>query len=207
VTDARLQWARADRRKALWRWRVPLGIALLCVVLSLGGDTLRELARYERNELLEGEIWRLVSGHLVHLGTGHTILNLSALGILVWLFDEVLDNVDWAFVMLASALGIDVGLYWFASEVDWYVGLSGVLHGVMIAGSLKLLAARAPIGLLLLVLTLGKLAWEQWGGPVPFSELTSGGPVVIEAHLFGALGGVAGLALSMLVRRARRPPL
>jgi rhomboid family GlyGly-CTERM serine protease len=143
----------------------------------------------------------------VHLGTGHTILNVSALGILVWLFDEVLDNTDWAVVMVTSALSIDAGLYWFASDVVWYVGLSGVLHGVMIAGSLKLLAARAPIGLLLLLVTLGKIAWEQWGGPVPYSELTSGGPVVVEAHLFGAVGGAAGLALLMLVRRALRPPL
>jgi rhomboid family GlyGly-CTERM serine protease len=191
----------------MWRWQVPLGIALLCVALSLGGDTLRELARYERSEVLAGGIWRLLTAHLVHLGTGHTILNVSALGILVWLFDEVLDNTDWAVVMVTSALSIDAGLYWFASDVVWYVGLSGVLHGVMIAGSLKLLAARAPIGLLLLLVTLGKIAWEQWGGPVPYSELTSGGPVVVEAHLFGAVGGAAGLALLMLVRRALRPPL
>jgi len=207
VTDAPLPSAPAHRQRALWRWQVPLGVALLSVVLSLGGDTLRELARYERGELLAGDIWRLVTAHLVHLGMGHTILNVGALGILVWLFDEILDNAEWAVVMLASALSIDAGLYWFASDVDWYVGLSGVLHGVMIAGSLKLLAARAPIGMLLLLLTLGKLAWEQWGGPVPYSELTAGGPVVVEAHLFGAIGGVAGLALLMLVRRALRPSL
>jgi rhomboid family GlyGly-CTERM serine protease len=181
---------------------------VLCIVLSLGGDTLRELARYERSALAGAEIWRLLTAHLVHLGIGHTLLNVGALAILVWLFDEALDNVEWAAVMLVSALAIDVGLYAFASHVVWYVGLSGVLHGVMIAGGLKLLAARAPLGLLLLTLTLGKLSWEQWGGTaIPYSELTSGGHVVIEAHLYGAIGGAVALAGLVAVRRARRAPL
>lgn len=188
-------------------WQVPLTIALLCVALSVDGDSLRELLRYERAGLEAGEFWRLLSGHLVHLGTGHLVLNLAALGVLGLLLDGALDRLEWAFAGLVSAFTIDVGLYWLSGEVQWYVGLSGVLHGFMTAGSLKLLAARAPTGLILLSITIGKLLWEQFGGPLPYSELTSGGPVIVDAHLYGALGGTAGMLAARFVRPRRAAPL
>ena len=47
-------------------------------------------------------------------------------------------------------------------------------------------------GFILLLLLVAKISWEQFSGPVPGSELTSGGPVVVDAHLYGALGGVLG---------------
>jgi len=189
------------RHRALRRWPVPLAVALVCAALALGGDTLRELLRYERLAIEQGELWRLVGAHFVHLGAGHTVLNLAALAVLAFLFDEALDSLDWTAAVLASALAINAGLYWHASGVAWYVGLSGVLHGVMVAGGIRLSAARAPIGPVLLVLTAAKLAWERWGGPLPGSELASGGPVITEAHLYGAVGGGAALALLALVRR------
>jgi len=195
------------RSALLRRWAVPLGIALLCIALSLGGDIARELGRYERVALAEGEVWRLVAAHLVHLGAGHVALNLAALGILVLLFDGVLDGTAWAASAGASALAIDAGLYWLAPDVDWYVGLSGVLHGIVAAGSIGLIAARAPSGYALLLLVTAKLAWEQWAGPLPHSELMSGGPVVVAAHLYGAAGGAVAFVLLAMVRRHRSPPV
>jgi rhomboid family GlyGly-CTERM serine protease len=180
---------------------------LLCVAVSFGGDGLRESLRYERAGLEAGEFWRLLSGQLVHLGTGHLVLNLAALGVLGLLFEDALDRLEWALASLVSAFAIDVGLYWFSGEVQWYVGLSGVLHGLMAAGSLKLLAARASSGLILLSITIGKLLWEQFGGPLPYSELTSGGPVIVDAHLYGALGGAAGMLAARIIRPRRGAPL
>jgi hypothetical protein len=49
---------------------------------------------------------------------------------------------------------------------------------------------------------LGKLAWEQFSGPLPGSEGTAGGPVIVDSHLFGALGG----ALTALTLRIRVRP-
>jgi len=207
VNDAPVSPVAKDRLAALQSCQVPLAIALVCIALSLGGDVLQELARYERAGLVRGELWRLVGAHLVHLGWGHVALNIAALGVLAWLFEAVLDRLDWLAVVLASALGIDVGLYWLASDVEWYVGMSGVLHGIMAAGSVKLLVSRAPSGLLLLLLTTAKLSWEQWGGPLPYSEATSGGPVITEAHLYGAVSGIVGLFAAWIVRRRRFPPL
>jgi rhomboid family GlyGly-CTERM serine protease len=137
------------------------------------------------------------------LSAGHTALNVIALAIVALLFDSVLDSVDWIVATSMSALAIDLGLYAASPEVAWYVGLSGALHGIMVAGALVLAIARSPFGAILLLVVVAKIAWEHFAGPLPFSELTSGGPVVTDAHLYGAMGGaVAGAAL-YLIRGSR----
>ena len=53
------------------------------------------------------------------------------------------------------------------------------------------------IAIPVLLLGIGsKLIWEQLAGPIPFSESTSGGPVLVEAHLYGTIGGL----LTQLIR-------
>jgi rhomboid family GlyGly-CTERM serine protease len=181
----------------------PLGIAVLCIILSLGGDAARELLRYERMALADLELWRLISAHLVHLSFGHTVLNVTALAIIALLLDSVLDSLDWIVAASAAALAIDLGLYWLAPQVSWYVGLSGVLHGILATGALVLAAARDRFGVIILVIIAAKIAWEQWAGPLPFSELTSGGTVVTEAHLYGALGGAVAFGALRWIRGSR----
>ncbi len=42
----------------------------------------------------------------------------------------------------------------------------------------------------LLIIVIGKLVWEAYMGPLPGSEFVAGGPIVVEAHLYGAFGGI-----------------
>jgi rhomboid family GlyGly-CTERM serine protease len=180
-----------------------LALLLVCLLLAAGGDELRELARYERAAIESGEYWRLVSGHLVHLGWGHLWPNLVALLIIGALFDGVLRNADWWRVSVASAAAIDLGLYLFEPGVAWYVGLSGVLHGVVAAGALALCIERQALGFVLAIGLCAKLSFEQLVGPVPFTAESVGGPVVVAAHLYGASGGLLVEALAHVVRRGR----
>ena len=78
----------------------------------------------------------------------------------------------------------------------WYVGLSGVLHGLLVAGAMQGFRTLPSESAIILALVTGKLAWEQLSGPLPGSESVSGGDVVVNAHLFGAIGGaIAGVML------------
>jgi rhomboid family GlyGly-CTERM serine protease len=190
-------------RTRLARAAAPLAIAVVCIVMSLGADGARELFRYDRSALVDFELWRLATAHLVHLSIGHTALNVTALAIIALLFEAALDSFDWIVAVLLSALAIDVGLYVFSPEVAWYVGLSGALHGIMVAGALALVRARSRLGAILLVLVVAKIMWEHWAGPLPFSELTSGGRVVTEAHLYGAVGGAVAYAVLYAIRGSR----
>jgi rhomboid family GlyGly-CTERM serine protease len=178
-------------------------VAACCLALALGGDEARAWGRYERGALESGEYWRLLTGHLVHLGWGHLWPNLAALVLIGALFDDVLAAPDWLLAAIAAAAAIDVGLYVVDTNVQWYVGLSGVLHGLVAAGAFVLLMRRSGLGALLAIGLSAKLVFEQTFGPVPFTESAAGGPVVVAAHVYGAAGGFVGALGSFAVRRRR----
>jgi rhomboid family GlyGly-CTERM serine protease len=188
------------RLRGGWAIFVILGA---CAVLAAGGDELREVGRYERHAVESGEYWRLLTAHLVHLGWGHLWPNLAALAVVGALFADVFRNADWWRASIASAAAIDAGLYLLDPAVLWYVGLSGVLHGLVAAGAFALLLRREVVGLVLAMGLGAKLLFEQLVGPVPFTAESVGGPVVVAAHLYGAAGGLAAEVAAHIVRRRR----
>jgi rhomboid family GlyGly-CTERM serine protease len=183
---------------------VIVALLAVCLVLGAGGDPVRDLGRWERHAIETGEYWRLVSGHLVHLGLGHLWPNLAALAIIGLLFEGVFRNSDWARIGAVSAAAIDLGLYVLNPDVSWYVGLSGVLHGCVAAGALALIMRRERLGVVLAVGVAAKLVFEQIVGPVPFTAASVGGPVVVAAHLYGVVGALLAEGAAQLVRRGSR---
>ena len=183
-------------------WYAALLIAIVAVLLQLGGDASRELLAYDREALAAGELWRLLSGHFVHLGWSHLLLNLAGLSLVMWLVGYAFDVLHWALITALSIAAIDAGLWLLDVQLDWYVGLSGLLHGLLAAGLFVGLARRDREALILAVFVLAKLGWEQLVGPLPGSESTSGGAVIVNAHLYGAAGGALG---AVLCRRSARP--
>ena len=69
---------------------------------SLLPNAIRELLRFDRGGIAAGELWRLLTGHFVHLGVSHTLLNLAGL-LLVWvLVGAACTWRQWLLVMAAS---------------------------------------------------------------------------------------------------------
>ena len=184
-------------------WQVPFVVALACVVAAAWGDAARELLRYDRPAIVDAEYWRLLSGHFVHLGVPHLALNLAGL-VLVWLLVGRLYNTrQWILAAAISILAMALG-FWFLDEaLRWYVGLSGLLHGLLLAGAIRGLRALPGECVVICAMVFAKLAYEQVAGPLPGSESAAGGAVVVNAHLYGAIGGV--LAAGVLWRSARTP--
>jgi rhomboid family GlyGly-CTERM serine protease len=187
---------------ALWGWLVPAAIALLAAGLELGGERWRLALRYDRGALEAGELWRLAGAHLVHLGPSHMLMNVAALAVLAYVFADVLRPRDWVVSALASALVIDFGLFVFHPQVVWYVGLSGMLHGFWAAGCIRALELGRREALPLLALIVLKLGYEMLIGPVPLTGEIAAGPVVTQAHAWGALGGAL-WPLGLLATRYR----
>jgi rhomboid family GlyGly-CTERM serine protease len=175
--------------------------------LQVFSTLLEPLLMYRRAAIADGQWWRLVTGNLVHLGFGHLVLNLAGLGVLWLLVGELLPGVLFLISLAVGALGVGLGLFLLSPAVVWYVGLSGALHTLWAAGGTEMLRRREPIALPVLGLLAGKLAWEHWRGALPSSEALAGGPVVTQAHLYGALAGIclgAALAGIAALRSARR---
>src|SRR5690606_32186414 len=126
--------AWGNTRMLLRVWPL-LALALVSAVLSFMGGPSSPALRYERDFLLE-QPWRLLSGHLVHLGTSHLLLNLAGLLMIAWVFAPGLAALQWLWLLLGSLVVIDAGFWLLEPQLAWYVGLSGVLHGLLLGAAL-----------------------------------------------------------------------
>ncbi len=186
-------------KDAAWKmWLIPAIFIAVSVVIMLAGEPGKELFRYDRVWVGQGEAWRLLSGHFAHLSWSHLALNGTGL-ILVWyLVGEAYETWTWVLIILLTLATIDAAFWFLNPELYWYVGMSGLLHGILVAGIItRLRRPDLDTGILILLL-VAKIGYEQLSGPVPGSEITSGGPVVVDAHLYGALGGILGALFAKL---------
>lgn len=148
----------------------------------------------DRDAVLGGQLWRLWSGHWVHLGLRHAAINLCALALLALIAAHMRQLRPLLYTSLLMMPLMATLLLVAAPDLQWYAGLSGLLHGWAAWLFLRHGGRVAAVGAALLA---GKLAWEQLA---PAADAAF--PVIHAAHLVGAIVGAA-LALSG-ARRARR---
>jgi rhomboid family GlyGly-CTERM serine protease len=170
------------------RYAVLAALAGALLLPCLGGQGALEWLGYERGALERGQLWRLVTAHLVHLDVWHALLNSAGLALMWVLFARDYRPRQWCLIVLGAMAAIDLGLWFADSTIQWYVGSSGVLHGVMAAGTLAAVRQGKWDGWALAGVLIVKLLYEQRFGALPLSGTH---PVVVDAHLFGALGGGA----------------
>lgn len=172
-------------------WLMPAVLMALFAALQLGGEPLRLALRYDHGLIAQGEWWRLLTGSFVHLSAWHLFLNELGIVVLVLLAPERLSPAVWLRRVLCLDLGMAAGMFWLAPHVQWYVGMSGVIHGLFVlALGRQVVQQRDLIALGCLVFLLGKLAWEMFAGAPVSDEAAIGGSVVLESHLYGSLSAL-----------------
>jgi rhomboid family GlyGly-CTERM serine protease len=158
-----------------------------------------ELFEYRR-ALAAREPWRLFTGHYVHLSFLHVALNVVALLLLYRLFADRLRPREFFAILGLAPILMSLVFWLVLPELQWYRGLSGVLHAVYFAGCVVWIAASAGrAGWLPVAALIGgalKVLLEQpWDASFPVHEMLRVA-VVPQAHLIGAIvGAAAGLAL------------
>ena len=176
-----------------------LGVCALLGLIEWGGEPVRAAWSYQRTAIAAGEWWRVLTAHFVHLDANHALLNTLGL-VLMWaLFARDYSPLRWVAIYLVSSLAISLGLYLFDPQIEWYVGASGALHGVMTAGTLAHLRRRDLDGWILAAFIVAKLSYEQIAGSMPFAGSAH---TVVDAHLYGAIGG---LVLALCLRSRAEP--
>lgn len=198
---------------ANWRsrevWIPPLVLMALILAIGSGGEAVRDALRYDAPAIAAGEPWRLFTGNLVHLGWWHLFLNELGLLVLVLLCPDALPASVWARRVLLIGLGMGCGLFFLVPSVTWYVGMSGVIHGLFVLGlGRQLVMQRDLIAAGCLAYLLGKVGWELYSGAPVSDEEAIGGQVLVESHLYGSLSAlVYGLVFgSFTGAETFRPP-
>ena len=175
------------------------------MLVALPAAGLRQVLEYRRAAVLQGQVWRLVTGNLVHLGWVHLVRDLAGLFLIWALTVDSLGEQACLWVRCASGLAVGAGLLLFSPASAWYVGISGALFGLFCAGALCQLRQRPLFAGAMLLGMAAILAWTLYAGALPGETAGLGGAVVAQAHLYGALGG-AGFISARAVVRAQGVP-
>jgi rhomboid family GlyGly-CTERM serine protease len=150
-----------------------------------------EYFRYQQDLAQNGQIWRYISAHWVHVGWLHLLLNGVGLMICVSLTSPGWSPARWLLCCVIMALGISFLLTVFNPEVRDYAGLSGVLFGLYMLGAFSLYARDRLIAVLIIAAIVIKVLMEQF----KFYDFNSGeligARVIVDAHLYGLLMAIA----------------
>ncbi|MCH8002662.1 MAG: rhombosortase [Proteobacteria bacterium] len=150
----------------------------------------------ERQAVANGEIWRLLTGHLVHADDAHLSWNLGAFLVLSGLYElqERPGPGRYFGLIAAGALAIDAWFWWLQPGLPVYCGLSGVLNSFFaVLAVLLWRRTRHPAIALAGLAAIAKIAVEAALGAalLPTTTWTA----VPGAH---AAGFAAGLLLGLV---------
>ena len=172
---------------------IVLIIALISISAFAGeyfiGELVTQNLVYQRDLIIEGEVWRLFTGHLLHTNGFHLLLNLAALIMLWALHGRFYTIKNYSTLFLFCSIITSVGIFYSDPSLVQYVGLSGVLHGVFIFGAIMDIVSKDKTGYLLFIGVWLKIGHEQiYGASSDVSDLIEAS-VAIDAHLWGAVAG------------------
>jgi rhomboid family GlyGly-CTERM serine protease len=183
-----------------------VGITVLVVLLQCLPPDWRAALRYEHAALAQGQLWRALTGHVLHLGWTHMALNLAGLWLCCALAGLGMSGRQLLSRLLVLALGVSVLLYGLSPQVSDYVGLSGVLYGLLLWALLPQAVKRDALSVTALMVLLAWTAWQVHAGANPLEEARIGGRIIVQAHLYGLGVAAAGWLASVLTRWAQCPP-
>lgn len=164
--------------------------SLLLLGLAAIHETINPVLQYQRSAIEHWHIWRLLTAHLVHLNLVHALLNVAGLWLVIFWVGPDRSSRSWLLAGPLIALGISLAIYVQQPNISYYVGLSGVLHGLLIFGLAPLCAQKQLAGWLGVIAIVIKLSYEQiTPGGNSATEALIAGPVVSIAHIYGALSG------------------
>lgn len=154
---------------------------------------------FDRAALADGEVWRLLTGHLIHSDRAHLAWNLAGLVPLGALLELRAGCHGWRYLGLLAigTLVVDAWLWWLEPDLALYCGLSGLLNSLFAALAVSLWReTQHPVFLLALAGDLAKIAVEVANGSTLLA--TTSWAAVPGTHLAGL---AAGLVFALLQNR------
>lgn len=141
--------------------------------------------------VMQEEYWRLISGQLVHSSLSHAFWDIS-LFVLLSAYLEKKAQKRLIMGLTLSVIGLSTFMLTPFVEIERYSGLSGVIYCLLIMAYWEWQKKHSVlIGLIPAVLVIGKTLMEWQASEAVF--VSEGWPVFVEAHLLGAIIGIAAI--------------
>lgn len=166
---------------------LPAAVILLSILATLWVDAWQ----WSYAEIIDGQSWRLVTGHFTHGNLWHLLWNGLAFVLLTGFASPSMRTYFGGAAFLGLCLWVGVAIFWWLPTVGIYRGLSGVLHGWTVLCIVSSMGWAWRFKTALLILLGLKLGWD-FLAPAAMPIYLGGlnGTVLPAAHAFGALGGV-----------------
>lgn len=165
-------------------------ITVIALLVYLLEPQASQLLAYYHTGIAQFELWRLISATFCHTNFNHLAMNIAGLIITLLLFSETFKSIKIWPLIVFNSLFIGLALFFLEPNVIWYVGLSGVLHGLFSYGVASDIGNKESWGYLLGSGFLIKIIHEQIYGSAQSTIDLIGAPVLVNAHLYGALAGI-----------------
>ncbi len=145
---------------------------------------------YYRSSIAQLEVWRFFTTSFCHTNFNHFLMNVIGLTITPLLFLETYQKFSLWPLILFNSLVIGLAIFFIDPTIISYVGLSGVLHGLFSYGVINDISRKDKWGWILGFCLITKIAYEQYFGAAQVTIAMIGAPVLINAHLYGAIAGI-----------------
>jgi rhomboid family GlyGly-CTERM serine protease len=181
--------------KAPLKYRLPW-LTLAVIGLAVVASAIPALSRwfvFDREAIICGQWWRLMTGNWVHFSVDHLLADAVAVGVAGGLIERQGGGMRSFWLYVAAAATVGLAVFFLAPEVTQYGGLSGVACGAFGCLALnEIKGSKVPRWLPVLVLTLliAKVGWEYATGRALFVSMHDGMTVLPLAHAAGLLSGV-----------------
>jgi rhomboid family GlyGly-CTERM serine protease len=178
----------------------PLATWLLAGMAILVGccKVAQGLLIYDRAAILQGDLWRLATGPLVHFSTGHLLCDLVAFAVAGFLAETASPGKFGGFLLMTS-LVTGMGLLVVFPNVQRCAGLSGIAVAAAIYAALVGWQRSVSFpwqALALAVAVIAKISAEAINGNLLLAGDNSGAlHNGLIAHSFGFVCGVVGFLL------------